>query len=171
MQARAAANLQTRHCAARAAGARPHRPVGGRRHQAGARHRRRRGARRHPQRCCASRSARAQSPGPGRPGDRRAAAPPALTFEIEIARTKVNRGLALAPPAARRGFSFAGAIFSSPRRGGRRVMRLHKRPQPHFTAPMVRPRTMYFCTIRLSSSCGRAATIVAAAICPHSTCS
>jgi len=30
---------------------------------------------------------------------------------------------------------------------------------------------MYFCTIKLSTSCGNAATMVAAAICPHSTCS
>ena len=41
----------------------------------------------------------------------------------------------------------------------------------HRTAPIVRPRTIYFCTIRLSSNCGRAETMVAAAICPHSTCS
>jgi hypothetical protein len=41
----------------------------------------------------------------------------------------------------------------------------------HRTAPIVRPRTMYFCTIRLSTSCGMAETIVAAAICPQSTCS
>jgi len=29
-------------------------------------------------------------------------------------------------------------------------------------APMVSPQTMYFCTIRLCTSCGTAATIVAA---------
>ena len=48
MQARAAASLQARGGAARAAGARPHRPVRDGRHQAGARHRRRRGAVGHP---------------------------------------------------------------------------------------------------------------------------
>src|SRR5215831_7452405 len=32
----------------------------------------------------------------------------------------------------------------------------------HRTAPMVSPQTMYFCTIRLCTSCGTAATIVAA---------
>jgi hypothetical protein len=39
----------------------------------------------------------------------------------------------------------------------------------HRTAPIVRPRTMYFCTIKLSSNCGMAETMVAAAMCPHST--
>ena len=39
------------------------------------------------------------------------------------------------------------------------------------TAPMVSPRTMYFCTERLSSNWGTMATSEAAAIWPHSTCS
>ena len=105
MQARAAANLET-SIALREQQARDRiaqSEVG--RHQAGARHRRRRGAVGHA-RAAARAGCRSQRAGAGRPGDRRAAAPPALIFRNSDRPHKTNRGLPMAP-VARRGFFLA----------------------------------------------------------------